>query len=188
VIGDAAGRIAWWLCRPSLGRALLCGAAAIYLGTFIGVDAVTMFCAAQGARLLLRALARRSVRLEAALPIQRRRDRSAVEPIEADADAKLVVARLHEEASHAPQPWSDPKPEITLDELIAGDPGPEPGDPEPEFQEPVDLATTAEANEDSSARIVPSVDVERLAVSANDAGIVGSDAAEALRIAVVEPR
>ncbi len=24
-----AGQLAWWLCRPALGRALLCGAAAI---------------------------------------------------------------------------------------------------------------------------------------------------------------
>jgi hypothetical protein len=180
VIGDAAGRIAWWLCRPSIGRALLCGAAAMYLGTFIGADAVTMFCAAQGARLLVRAFARRPVRDRALLP-PRSRDRLTLEPIRSDLDPGFAIGQSGPEASHARVPASDADPGLTLDELIAGDPGPEPGDPRAELDESIDVAPTA------TARIVSSADAPRLAASANEAmRVAGTDAAQELRIAVAE--
>jgi hypothetical protein len=189
VIGyGRAGRLAWWLCRPSLGRALLCGAVAIYLGTFIGADAVTMFCAAQVARLALRALARRSVRVEPVLPTQPWQDRSTA-AIEPDADPGFAIAERYEETNHAAVSVSDPEPELTLDELIAGDPGPEPGDPGPELDEPVTWrsSTEAGANGDDAVRIASWVDRQALAVSAKGGlPVAGSEAAEALRIAVAE--
>jgi hypothetical protein len=168
------GRIAGWLCRPSLGRALLCGVAAIYLGTFIGADAVTMFCAAQLARLVLRALARRPVRVGPAL-LMPWRDRSAVKPIESDTESGFAILKRYEEARRAPAPVRPREPELTLDELIAGDPGPEPGDPGREPEEVVGLLSTA--NGDEAAPVAAGAD-EHGPVSAEakrPAG--GSDAA-----------
>ncbi len=184
-----AGQLARWLCRPSLGRALLCGAAAIYLGTFIGADAVTTFCAAQVARLVLRAIARRSVRMERALLAPRWRDRSPIEPTEPDADAGFVVAERYEETNHTPVLASDREPELTLDELIAGDPGPEPEDPGPEFDEPVASRSASETGADGceAVPIAPWVDARALSVRGK-VPVGGSDAAEALRIAVAETR
>jgi hypothetical protein len=155
------GRVAWWLCRPSLGRALLCGAVAIFFGTFIGVDAVTMFCAAQVVRLVLRAPARRPLRLGPALLRPVSGGRMAVEPVGGEADARLTFV----EPARVRTPPSDPETELTLDELIAGDPGTEPGDPGPEYAERRPLPVCREDN-------VP----------------VGSDVAEALRVAVAETR
>jgi hypothetical protein len=183
VTGYGAGRLVWWLCRPSLGRALLCGFGAIYVGTFIGADAVTMFCAAQGARLLFRVLARRSVRVEPAFLTSRRRDASTFAPTEPDADVGFVIAGGYAEASHAPVPRTDPEPELTLDELIAGDPGPEPGDPGPELDEPVGGMNGADGDE--TAPIGASVDGHPLvAWDKGKVSVCGSDAAEALRLAV----
>jgi hypothetical protein len=152
-----------WMCRPSLGRALLCGFGAVYLGTFIGVDAVTMFCAAQVARLVLRAVARRRVRVGLAF-LMPWWDRLAVEPIEPDADPGLAIAERYNEIRRAPVPASDPEPEFTLDELIAGDPGPEPGDPGPTLEEVVGLPSRGPGDE--AAPIAAGADRHGPAVSA----------------------
>jgi hypothetical protein len=112
-----AGGLLWWLCRPSLGRAILCGGTAIYLGTFIGADPVTMFCAAQGVRLLIPALTRQSVRVEPALPRSRRRDHTRFDA-EPDTDAAFAIADRYQGANPPAVSVAVPEPELTLDELM----------------------------------------------------------------------
>jgi len=184
---SSPGGIGWWLCQPSVGRALLCGGGAVYLGTFLGVDAVTAFCAAQVARFTLRALGRRRLVHGGARVFGRRwRDRARLEPIGPYAETDAMSDGRYEEAHDGSVPRSEPERELTLSELIAGDPGPEPGHPGPEFPEPA--GNTRTANGGDAARIAPGLD-GHVGRSSNDTvPTAGSDAAEALRMAVAETR
>ena len=73
-----------------------------------------------------------------------------------------------------------------LSELIAGDPGPEPGDPGPD--DPVDSARPLVGGAEEAVPTVPWVGRHLPARSAKAVHVGGSDGAEALRIAVTEPR
>jgi hypothetical protein len=172
------GRIAWWLCQPSLGRALLCGVSAAYLGTFIGADAVTMFAAVQAVRLGIRAVGpKRLVQIVRRFPTLRSGKSAASTRTERRPVIDLRPPLIE---PHGP----DGGQSMTLDELIAGDPGPEPGDPGPGL--PGSDSYPSRADVDDRAPMATGVD-GGVTLSTNGAGTaVGSDVAQALRMAVAE--
>jgi hypothetical protein len=124
------------------------------------------------------------VRVEPAPLTSRWRDRAPFN-VEHDTDAAFGIAEGYEETYQAPASVIDPEPELTLDELIAGDPGPEPGQPGWESLEPVGHAPPADTDE--AARSAAELDGATLS-SDGAATAAGSDAAEALRMAVLETR
>ena len=107
---------------------------------------------------------------------------------------RLLGPRWHDRAKleriapdqDGPAPWSDPEPELTLSELIAGDPGPEPGQPGPEFPESPGDASMSRG--DDAARLALELGGDAALASNDTVPAAGSDAAEALRVAVAETR
>jgi hypothetical protein len=85
------------------------------------VDAVTAFFAAQGARFVVRRLGGR--RLVNGPLGSGWHDPLTVEPVGPHRAGDAVGAAEYEESSDGPVPGSDVERELTLDELIAGDPG-----------------------------------------------------------------
>ncbi len=163
--------------------ALLCGVGAVYFGTFLGADAVTAFCLVQAARLAVRALGRRCVlhgRQVLAAPWW---DRPRFESVEADRNPVFAIGESDDEAGRGRAPMTEPEPELTLDELIAGDPGAEPDDPGLGWDASIAATTTAGSGE--GERIATRGDGDS-SPSRGKLVAAGSEAAEALRRAVAD--
>jgi hypothetical protein len=182
----APGQLVWWLGQPSLGGAALPSGRGLprHLSRRRRGDGVLR----RPGRAVRGACPRPS-------PARPRRAAAPRPPVARSREVRAHCARPRggrgerralQGANDGPAPWSDPEPELTLSELIAGDPGPEPGQPGPEFPESPGDASMSRG--DDAARLALELGGDAALASNDTVPAAVSDAAEALRVSVAETR